>query len=334
MGLLPNATLVAVIGLLFAQKPPVDQAWDLLAGDKRPEAMALLREEVNKHPQNADARLLLGSLLSESGEAADGILHLREGVRLRPRSAMARNALGEALTDVGDLQAAREEFKQAVRLDPKLAQARENLGLVLLEAGDLGGAAKQLDRAIQLYGQKEAGAYTRYLRARVHTASGALKEAESELRSAVALQPRLSEAWSALGQVREKMGDDNGALAALRRSVQVNPAGAVAQTRLGSLYLRLEKPVDAVHHLEQALKLTPDDQTALNNLQRALREAGQTERADQVKARLSELIRSRDRDSQNALVAVNLNNEGAELQKQGKLVEAAEKYRAALSFNP
>lgn len=326
--------LVIVTGLLFAQKPAVEQAWDFLARDKRPEAMALLRGEVSKHPRNADARLLLGSLLSESGEAAEGILHLREGVRLRPRFALAHNALGEALSDTGDRQAAREEFEKAVTLDPKLAPARENLGLVLLEAGDLPGAAKQLDRAIQLFGEKEAGAYARYLRARVHTASGALNPAETELRRAVAFRPSLAEAWSDLGQVREKLGDDQGALAALQRSVQINPNGAVAHTRLGSLYLRLEKPEDAVVHLERAVQLAPDDQTALNSLQRALREAGQTDRADQVKSRLAEVFRQRDRDSQNALAAVNLNNEGAALEKQGNLAEAAEKYRAALELSP
>ena len=125
-----------------------------------------------------------------------------------------------------------------------------------------------------------------------------------------------------------------GALAALQRSVEVNPEGAVARTRLGSLYLRLGKPGDAIPHLERAVELAPDDQTALNSLQRALREAGQPEKADQVKRRLAELIRKRDRDSQNALAAVSLNNEGAELQKHGKLAEAAEKYRAALELNP
>ena len=338
LGLALSAVLVVSTGMFFAQKPApnpaIDQAWDLVAHDKRPEAIALLRGEISKHPQNADTRLLLGSLLSESGEAAEGIVHLREGVRLRPRSAIARNALGEALNDVGDVPAARAEFETAAALDPKLAPARENLGLVLLQNQDLAGASKQLDRAIELYGRKVAGAYAKYLRARVHTASGELKEAETELQSAVALRPDLAEAWSDLGQVRYELDDEKGALAALHRSPQVNPSGAVAQTRLGSLSLRLGRPTDAVPHLERAVQLMPDDQTALNSLQRALREAGQPEKADQVKSRLAELIRKRDRDSQNALTAVNLNNEGSELQKQGKLAEAAEKYRAAVELNP
>jgi Flp pilus assembly protein TadD len=320
-------------GGLCAQKPAVDQAWDLLAQDKRPEAAALLRAEIRTHPANADARLLLGGLLAEAGETAEAISHLREGVRLRPRAAIAHNALGEALTDAGDNAAARDAFRKAVELDPRFAQARENLGLVLLQAGDLPGAAAQLDRAIALLGDTEGAAYTRYLRARVHTESGEAKQAEAELRHAVVLRPGYAEAWSDLGQARKDLGDDAGALAALQRAVQLSPDGSVAQTRLGSLYLQLGKPEDAVLHLERAASLDPDNQTALNSLQLALREIGNTHRADQVKSQLAQIFRNRDRASQNALFAVKLNNEGAELEKKGNLAAAAERYLAALKLN-
>jgi Flp pilus assembly protein TadD len=321
------------VGVLCAQKPAVEQAWDLLAQDKRPEATALLRAEIRTHPANADARLLLGSLLAEAGKTAEAISHLREGVRLRPKAADAHNALGEALSDTGDLNAARDAFRKAIELDPRFPPARENLGLMLLEAGELPGAAEQLDRAIQLFGETEAAAYARYLRARVHTESGEVEKAEAELRRAVALRPAYAEAWSDLGQSRKNLGDDAGALAAFERAVEINPDGPVAQTRLGSLYLQLGKPGDAVRHLERAARLSPDNQTALNSLQLALREIGQTERADQVKAQLAAIFRTRDRASQNALAAVRLNNQGAELEKKGNLPAAAEKYLAALQLN-
>ncbi|HYI92421.1 MAG TPA: tetratricopeptide repeat protein, partial [Bryobacteraceae bacterium] len=94
-----NGIIAAVLlpVLLCAQKPAVEQAWELLAQDKRPAAVALLRSAVRARPVDADARLLLGSLLAEAGESAEAIAHLREGVRLRPMDAMAQNALGEAL---------------------------------------------------------------------------------------------------------------------------------------------------------------------------------------------------------------------------------------------
>ncbi|HYI93042.1 MAG TPA: tetratricopeptide repeat protein, partial [Bryobacteraceae bacterium] len=230
--------------------------------------------------------------------------------------------------------AAAPAFQQAVKSDPRFAQARENLGQVLLQTGDLAGAAEQLDGAIQLFGETEEAAYTRYLRARVHSEAGEMKEAEAQLRRAVALRPEFAEAWSDLGQARDDIGDDAGALSALQRSVEINPDGAVARTRLGSLYLRLGKAQDAIPHLERAVRLSPDNQTALNSLQLALREIGQTDRADQVKTQLAEIFRKRDRASEHALSAVKLNNEGSELEKAGNLAGAAEKYRAALQLNP
>jgi Flp pilus assembly protein TadD len=327
---------VAVLftAILYAQKPAVEQAWDLLAHDKRTDAIAVLRMAIRAHPDDSEARLLLGSILAEAGETAEAIEHLREGVRLQPKSAMAHNALGEALSDAGDFSGASDAFRKAVGRDPRFAQARENLGLALLQNGDLAGAAEQLDRAIQLLGETEAAASPRYLRARVHTLAGEIEQAEKQLRRAVALRPAFAEAWSDLGQARETMGDDAGALAALDRAVQINPDGAVAQTRIGTLYLRLGQPGAAVPHLERAVHLSPDNQTALNSLQLALRETGRTDRADEVRAQLAEIFRKRDRASQDALTAVRLNNEGAELERKGNLAAAAEKYRAALELNP
>jgi Flp pilus assembly protein TadD len=163
---------------------------------------------------------------------------------------------------------------------------------------------------------------------------GEIEEAEKHLSRAVALRPQFPEAWSDLGQAREKLGNDAGALTALQQAVRVDPNGAVALTRLGSLYLQLGKAADAIPHLERAARLSPDNQTTLNSLQLALRAAGNTARADEVKAQLAAIFRKRDRDSQNALAAVKLNNDGAELEKQGKIAAAVNKYREAVQLNP
>jgi predicted Zn-dependent protease len=49
---------------------------------------------------------------------------------------------------------------------------------------------------------------------------------------------------------------------------------------------------------------------------------------------LAELLRKRDTASQKALAAIQLNNDGANLEKAGNLREALEKYRAALELYP
>ena len=105
---------IACASLAMAQKPAVETAWRLLAQGKREQAVTLLRDLIRDDPRNADARLLLGSVLMEAGQRAESIAQLREGVRLVPKSAEAHNALGEAYNSFGDAAAAQPEFESAV----------------------------------------------------------------------------------------------------------------------------------------------------------------------------------------------------------------------------
>jgi protein O-GlcNAc transferase len=325
---------LACAGLLPAQRPPVEEAWALLAKGRRSEAIHLLDQIIAKNPKDADARLLLGSVLQEAGDREGSLAQLSEAVRLRPRSAEAQNALGEALNAFGETKAARAPFEKAVAIDPKFAQAQSNLGMVLFEAGELDAAAAHLDRAMQLFGRKPDAAYTHYLRAKVYTEQNDVPKAAAQLQEAVALRPDFAEAWSDLGDARKTLQDDAGALAAFEHAVALSPEDGVAQTRLGTEYLDQGKAHLAAVHLQEAARLDPKNQSTLYALQRALREDGQDEQADAIKKRLAELLREKDRDDQNFLAGIQLNNQGAELEKAGNLAGAMEKYRAALRLLP
>jgi protein O-GlcNAc transferase len=327
---------LALVGAvtLLAQRSPVENAWDLLAKGQRPQAIRLLYDIIKTNPRDADARLLLGSVLQEEGDRAGSIVQLTEAVRLRPRSAEAQNALGEAFNAFGDAKAARGPFEKAVALDPRFAQAHVNLGLVLQQAGELDQAAMHLDRAIGLLGRKPDAAYPHYLRAKVWSGQSDVLKAAAQLQEAVALRPDFAEAWSDLGDARKTLLDDGGALAAFERAVALSPDDAVAQTRLGSQYLDEGKAHLAVAHLQEAARLDPKNQSTLYSLQRALREDGQAAQADAIKQKLAELLRDKDKDDQNLLAGIELNNQGANLEKAGDLAGALEKYRAARKLLP
>lgn len=324
-------------GVLLAQppaRPPVENAWDLLANGKRPEAVRLLREILKTNPRDADARLLLGSVLMEQGEHSESIAQLSEAVRLRPQSAEAHNALGEAFQTFDDAQAARREFEKAVAIGPGFAQAQVNLGQLLVQAGEFAASAEHLDRSIRILGHVPDAAYPHYLRAKICAEQNDVERAAEHLKEAVSLRPDFAEAWSDLGQARRTLLDDVGALAAFQRAVDLSPGDAVAQYRLGVAYLHAAKIHEAIEHLEAAFRLNPEDQSTLYSLQLALRQDGQLEQAGKVKEKLSELLRKRDHASENALTAVQLNNQGADLEKAGNLRGALEKYRAALAIDP
>jgi protein O-GlcNAc transferase len=326
--------VIACATLAVAQKPALEGAWRLLGQGKRDQAVALLRDVIRTNPSNADAHLLLGSVLMEEGQRAESIMQLREGVRLAPKSAEAHNALGEAYNTFGDPVAAQPEFERAVELDPRHAQAQLNLGDVLLQQGKGPAAAPHLDQAITLIGRKPDAAYPHYLRAKIYTDESETAKAVSDLQRAVELRPDFAEAWSDLGNARKTLSDENGALSDFRRAVSLSPDDPVAQYRLGSQLLDVGAAHEAVDHLDAAVRLDPKNQSALNALQRALRRDGQVDRAEAVKAKLAEVLRERDQGDQKMVAAFEMNNRGAELEKAGDVRGAVEKYRAALELLP
>lgn len=326
--------LLCAATLLFGQAATLEHAWDLAANGQRDEAIQVAQKVVERNPKDADARLLLGSLLVERGDRIESIAQLLEAVRLRPESAQAQNALGEAYRRFGDAKAALVPFQKAVDIKPAFGVAQENLGAVMVEIGDLSGAAEHLDRAIQLLGHSDDAADAHYLRAKVYKAHSDVHKAAAQLEQAVSIRPDFPEAWSDLGDARRVLLDVPGSIAALERAVKLKPTDAVAQYRLGAEYLRQGKAHLALEHLQAAYRVDPDDQSTLNSLQTALREDGQTEQAAAIKRKLVELLRKRDEVNQNVLKAIQLNNEGAALQKQGNLAAALEKYRDALHLNP
>ncbi len=323
---------------LLAQAPrasgPVEEAWRLLAKGQRPEAIRLLYDVVKANPANADAHLLLGSILQEEGDRTGSIAQLTEAVKLRPNSAEAQNALGEAWKASGDAKSARGPFEKAVALDPKFAQPHVNLGLIFFEAGDTGQASAHLERALNLLGSSRDAAYPHYLRAKVYSLESRVTEAAGHLQQAVQLRPDFAEAWSDLGDARKTLLDDAGALNAFERAVTLAPDDSVAQTRLGSFYFDQGKAHLAAEHLQIAARLDPSNQSTLYTLQRALRADGQERAADAVRQQLAGLLRDKDKNDQNMLAGIQRNNRGADLEKSGDLPGALKEYRAALDLLP
>jgi Flp pilus assembly protein TadD len=91
-------TVLACGAVLLAQEP-LERAWQLAANGQRQEAVRVLRELIETNPQNADARLLLGSLLMEEGQGEESISQLTAAVRLRPRSVEAENRWAKRITN-------------------------------------------------------------------------------------------------------------------------------------------------------------------------------------------------------------------------------------------
>lgn len=327
-------TLLLPCVLAAQQRRPVDEAWELLAKGDRARASQALSRILKTNPKDAEAHLMLGSLLAEDGRSQEALPHLEQAVLLRPGWAEAHHALGAAFKGTGRQREALGEFGRAVKLKPGFAQARVDLALALLDSGDPKAAAEQLDSAIRLFGTSDEAAFPTYLRAKILLDRGGIEPAAKLFERAVALRPDFAEAWSELGQARKTLLDDDGALDAFQKSVKADPENAVSQCRLGAEYLRRGEIAPAVDHLRQSYRINPKNQTMLNSLQLALRRAGQPEEAKRIREELAAVLREIDRESQAAFQALRLNNEGAALEKQGNMAAAADKYKEALTLDP
>lgn len=312
----------------------MENAWKLVGNGHSAEAIQILKQVIRHNPGDADAHLLLGSLLSEEGHHEDAVAELTQAVRLRPRSAEAQNALGEAYTGFGDRRRARHAFEQALAVAPNNGVAQLNLGRNLLESGEYDSAAAHLDRAVELLPHDLDAANAFYLRAKVYTARDQPRQAVQELQRAIAIHEAFPEAWSDLGQARVMLLDHAGALEALRRAVELAPNDPVAQYRLGLEYLVEHQPEAAIVPLRQAYRLNPTDQSIPNALLKALRQTGHTQEADQVKQHLAEILHKREISAENELQAIQLNDEGVQLQRAGDLRGAVEKYSEAVRLSP
>jgi tetratricopeptide (TPR) repeat protein len=330
--LLLPALIVSV--QLMGQRSGLEDAWNLASKGRADEAITILDGLVKSEPKNVEARLLLGSLLAERGDRAGALEQLTEGVRLTPRSAEAQNALGEAYNRFNEPKTARIYFEKAVALDPGFAAAQVNLGLVLLQASEYIASTEHFEKAVRTFGSKPDAAYPQYLWAKALAALNDPKNAVQHLEQAVKLNPDMAEAWADLGQQRKLVQDDAGALLAEKRAVQLNPDDEIARYRLGAEYLRQDQVKLALEQLQAAVRLDPTDQAALNALQVALRKDGKPEEAVAVKQRLTELLVEKDRKNQDSVKAVQLNNEGAVLQKSGDMEGALAKYAAAAKLYP
>jgi tetratricopeptide (TPR) repeat protein len=321
--------------LVFAlqAREPLELAWQLAARGDRPGAEAVLQKLLVSDGTNTDAHLLYGNLLAEDGNKDGALAELNIAVGQRPHSAEAWNSLGEICHRFKRRREALDAFNKAVLADSTNGVAQSNLAQSFYEAGQKDAAKEHAVRAMALLGRSKDAADAAYLLGKLELNAGEPGKAADYFTQAVQLVPDFASAWSDLGQAKKLLLDGSGSIAAFSQAAKLDGNDAVAQYRLGAEYLRQDKPAEALAPLEAATRANGEDQSSLNALATAYQRLGRLEEAAQTRRKLSEVIRRRDLESQNALSALRLNNRGAELEKVGKLKDALDLYKQAVELN-
>lgn len=170
--------------------------------------------------ERREAVQVLGLSHYLAGHVAEAIPYLEETRRIDPKDIKLAYALGMAYAQTRQPAKARLSFASVFGLAPESAPAHLLNGTMMnrLELEDL---------------------------------------AESELKAALQLDPRLPEAHYVLGQIAIFRSRLDEGLALMRAELAINPAHAMALYRIGDIYSRQEKWEPAIAALQQSIWINP-----------------------------------------------------------------------------
>ncbi len=221
-------------------------------------ARAAFERSIHLDPSYAMAYAGLGDAYMrqylDSGE-----LQYLEKARDAANQALSRNetmgsphvTLGMIAMLTGDSGEGIRQFKAALERDPVNAETYRQLGAAYDQAGNIAQAEATYNRAIQLRPDFWLG----YLdSATFYDKHGRYPEAEKALATASTLTPDNYLVYRFLGAVQMKRGEWVAAENNLKKALALRPGGSV-YSNLGTLYLYTGRYPEAIHMLEQSVRI-------------------------------------------------------------------------------
>ena len=190
------------------------------------------------------------------GDRVNARRAFEKGVALDPDYAAAAFNLARLDLLEGNLAGARKHYEAMLAKDPKSEP-------VLLALAELLSASKARPAEVRAAIERAIEANPTLVRPRMVLISyngqvGDWKAAVAAAQAAQAALPDNVQITEALGMVQFAAGDTNQAIATFRRAVQIQPGNSALQIRLAELLSRTKNHEGAIEALRTSLDLTPD----------------------------------------------------------------------------
>lgn len=228
-------------------------AKELLGKNNRAAAVIQLRNALQKNPDLAEARLLLGKSLFESGELAAAEKELRKASELNYSPDEVVPVLANLLAVRGDYKKAVEEFGTTTLIAPQAKAALlATLGQAHLALGNSELAKDKFETALVLVPDFPPALMGQ---AQMSAAAGDLPGALAQVERAVTKAPTLSEGWRFKGDLLSSQAKADEALVAYRKAIETDPYNLAAQYIVVSLLIQQGKTEEAGKQLEAMQKI-------------------------------------------------------------------------------
>jgi tetratricopeptide (TPR) repeat protein len=242
------------------------------------QAIGELEKAISLDPTLVTAQFNLAEAYgnSPSHGTAKQIEQLRKIIAMIPDFARAHLALGKALLHDARAPEAVVELRDATRLDPNSGEAHYQLGLALARTGQQEEAAAEVRKGRELSAadDRNQNAEIDLSEGRAALQKGELQEAQAKFEHAVKLQPKSAPAQHFLGIALERQGDNDGAIAAYQKAVELNPGDVSSRQSLARLQPSPQAPERTAVDLSASVRGTSDqdDQTRVAGFEDYIRE--------------------------------------------------------------
>jgi Tfp pilus assembly protein PilF len=175
---------------------------------------------------------------------------LREGLALYPNAVELHVGVGYARLAREEYAWARRSFEEALILDPDHEDALAGLGEVLIKFGQQDAALRSFRRILELGYHDDVELMLQVGRALFR--EGLIDEAKDYFDVAVQQAPDSAEAISLVGYCQHRLGDDDMAIATLRRALHLDSEYVEARIYLGNILYDRGDYEAALYHLDRS----------------------------------------------------------------------------------
>ncbi|OLD61844.1 MAG: hypothetical protein AUI53_04000 [Acidobacteria bacterium 13_1_40CM_2_60_7] len=212
------------------------------------EAIEAMEQIAKLEPRSCEPLLLLARAYRRLNQFPQAHQRAQRCLELEPDHAGAHFLMGWTWYSEGDLEKAKTELEQAVKSDPNSIEALCWLATVELRRGGAAAALRHLEKAVAVDPEY---ASARYALAQAYLAEHRPADAKKQFEEFRRLKSR--EAW-------ESTASDDGSRSVRRAAPEAVDRGHLDDWTGFANYLLLEnKPREALHILEEAQKIAPEN---------------------------------------------------------------------------
>lgn len=229
-----------------------------LLAEKNPSAAIIqLKSALQKAPESAEARLLLGKALLDNGDPVSALVELRKAQELRSSDEEVVPSIAQAMLLTGEHARMIEQFGTLRLKDPKAAaDLSTSLATAYVISDD-----KDKARAMIASAQQSVPGHFQsiVLNARLQASEGDFDGALALLEQALAKEPGDERAGVLKGEIQwHGKGDQTAALESFKKVLTTSPKSVGAHTSIMTILTEQQKPAEAKAQFDLLKKAVPN----------------------------------------------------------------------------